>query len=393
MKKFNIVILIIILLTGLIVIGSLLMSGELKNQLGFNDNQEVDLKFKESYSEDDIARLVNQGYQEVASAKDLDEVRNDLGGKYIQTKNIDLSSIENFEPIGNEKDKFTGTYVGGNSKITGLTISKPESDHVGFFGYTSEAKIENVTIDESNIEGNHYTGILVGYTEDSDVKNSHVKGEVKGGSPTGGLVGYTKNSLIVSSDSEVILYGKVFTGGLIGQLQDSQVFYSSSNGEIKGEVNQTGGLVGRSINSAIRKSYSLGNVLGEGDYTGGLVGYQYSSYVSDSYSHTNVKGNDYVGGLVGNKDDSAVYNSYSIGNVYGEGERVGGLIGYSNQGEIGSSYYGIELTGQESSAEGLGLTREQMKKQSNYTGWNFGNEKYDWTMEKGEYPVLVIKDR
>ena len=55
----------------------------------------------------------------VRSAEDLDDVRNGLHAHYVQLADIDLSSIDNWEPIGEEHDGFTGSFNGNGSSAPG----------------------------------------------------------------------------------------------------------------------------------------------------------------------------------------------------------------------------------------------------------------------------------
>ena len=83
-----------------------------------------------------------------------------------------------------------------------------------------------------------------------------------------------------------------------------------------------------------------------GSYVGGLVGYSSDGEISDSYVTGRVSADDYVGGLVGrsgvffynDESHSAVTASYSTAHVSGD-EDVGGLVGLSvNTSEITASY-------------------------------------------------------
>lgn len=64
---------------------------------------------------------------QVATAEDLDNVRNDLTAYYIQVADIDLSEYENWVPIGYytyEYDHvFNGSYDGNGFTISNLTIN------------------------------------------------------------------------------------------------------------------------------------------------------------------------------------------------------------------------------------------------------------------------------
>ena len=58
---------------------------------------------------------------------------------------IDLSSVENWEPIGNDSTKFTGIFDGNGHVIKNMTINRPDTNYVGLFGYTdSGSEIKNI---------------------------------------------------------------------------------------------------------------------------------------------------------------------------------------------------------------------------------------------------------
>ena len=72
-------------------------------------------------------------------------------------KDLDLSGYENWTPIGNSTNKFTGTFNGNNYVISNLTINSNQ-DHKGLFGFISEtSEITNLGLENANI------GIAGGY--------------------------------------------------------------------------------------------------------------------------------------------------------------------------------------------------------------------------------------
>jgi hypothetical protein len=83
-------------------------------------------------------------------------------------------------------------------------------------------------------------------------------------------------------------------------------------------------------------------VNGTGSYVGGLVGYSGNASIISSYSRGMVCANEYVGGLLG-WNGGTIGNSYSSGIVSGK-EYVGGLIG-RNSGGITASYSTSTVTG------------------------------------------------
>ncbi|MDE6407567.1 MAG: hypothetical protein K2K48_04145 [Anaeroplasmataceae bacterium] len=131
----------------------------------------------------------------------------DLNGKYILTADIDLSSIKNWEPIGNlpHGNAFTGMFINPYGyKIKNLTItSSKEIFHgpyggccAGLFGSITGAflygiHLENVQIDVSDFDGVSYSeaGGIAGLTSASYIKDCIVTGDVKAVGRTGGIAG------------------------------------------------------------------------------------------------------------------------------------------------------------------------------------------------------------
>ena len=100
-----------------------------------------------------------------------------------------------------------------------------------------------------------------------------------------------------------------------------------------------------------------------------------------------------VGGLVGLAGtNTTIKNSYSaslviVANSTHTASYLGGLIGrISDEANILSSYWDTEISGQQTSAGGQGLTTGDMRSQSNYQGWEFISI---WNMiEDKTYPWL-----
>ena len=103
----------------------------------------------------------------VSTPEQLDAVRNDLSAHYLQISDIDLSGWGEWEPIGNalaieyasidtpDPHPFTGSYNGGNYKITGLLINDDDGsifdDCIGLFAGAEQATIKNVHIRDARI--------------------------------------------------------------------------------------------------------------------------------------------------------------------------------------------------------------------------------------------------
>jgi hypothetical protein len=165
------------------------------------------------------------------------------------------------------------------------------------------------------------------------------------------------------------LFGRVGAGGQIRNLgvEDINMFGSS----------YVGGLVGRNY-GIITECYVTGSVAGSGssNFVGGIVGGNYGSII-DCFSTGAVSGSNYTGGLIGSNStsDSDVNTCYSTGVVTGGGSYVRGLVGY-NYGDVITSFWDVNTSGQISSAGGEGKTTTEMKTLSTFTSehWDFFGE-------------------
>lgn len=348
---------------------------------------------------------------QVATAEQLDKVRDYLDKHFIQTADIDMedylaaggeaySAGQGWLPIGSfvsggAGSPFTGSYDGNGKTISNLTINRPDKDMVGLFEY-SKGTIDSVSLPAVDIVGKGYVGGIAGFQISGKISNCSVSGSVKGtGSNVGGLVGQSNDvEEIISCHSRASVEGINNVGGLIGHNESSKIDKCYAAGNVKGNGSTSGGLVATNYNGVISNSYATGSVEGTDDEVGGLVGWNtYSNaQIINSYATGQVKGGgERIGGLVGqNKSSAKVDNSYATGKVIG-GTKVGGLIGETIEGATSSnSYWDTQTSGLTVSAGGNGYSTPAMIKESNsvaiYVGWDFADT---WTMEEGvSYPYL-----
>ena len=277
----------------------------------------------------------------ISSAVELAAIRansNTLAGDYALTGNIDLSHIPNWQPIGNEANKFAGSFDGNGYNISGVSSSGYQ--YAALFGYVANADINNVgvlVVDISSTSpssySDSYSGGLVGRADNSQISNSYVV--VKG----------SISSSLASSSSY-----NPYLGGLVGLADNSQI--SNSYAVVEGSISLSpasfntylGGLVGYAYNnSPIRNSYALVEGSISSDYSGGLVGYAEDSPISNSYAvvEGSISALFYSGGLVGYAEDSPISNSYAVvvGSISSSSEAYsGGLVGYAYNSQISNSY-------------------------------------------------------
>lgn len=200
---------------------------------------------------------VPEGYTPIYTAEDLNNIRNDLDGKYILMNDIDLSVYENWVPIGSSDAPFTGEFNGNGYPIRNLKIKvvcTEEYNFFGLFGVTTDSTLKNIIVSNSNIS--------ISENESGDMANSHVaigmiaaktigenyskvlrcsatgKIEVFGFSYAfiGGLVGIgIKDNCILSSSNYIDINvntknesQKIYVGGLLGSASENEEEYTES---------------------------------------------------------------------------------------------------------------------------------------------------------------------
>lgn len=230
---------------------------------------------------------------------------------FIQTANIAMPSGNNIS--NTESRAFKGTYDGGNHKITSLTKD-------GFFGYTKNATVKNLTVERSSSTKAALIYSMAGGTVD----NCHSTGSV---STTGGLIWETA---VVSGTSSILnstnrnncsgVSGEC--GGIVCQVGTSENYLENCHnyGNISGSY-RVGGLVGRSTQNAtahltVMRCSNRGNVTNPGTgneaVVGGLVG-QCSATITYSYNMGDVDGRaNTVAGITASGSASYCYNLGTI---------------------------------------------------------------------------------
>ncbi|WP_171051149.1 GLUG motif-containing protein, partial [Halomonas sp. ATBC28] len=259
-------------------------------------------------------------YTALLNIDQLQAMQNDLAGRYLLGMDIDASATAGwnggagFAPVGNNNNRFTGTFDGLGHTLSDLTINRPGTDYIGLFGYVGAGgTLRHVGLVDGNVTGKDYVGGLVGWNQGSPITHAYATGAVSGNQYVGGLVG----------------------------INNGTITHAYATGAVSG--NQTvGGLVGSS-NGTITHAYATGAVSGDQDYVGGLVGSNQGT-ITHAYATGAVSGNQNVGGLVGSKFSSNINNAY----------------------------WNTETTGQAISAGGgTGLTTAQMFEASNLEGFDF----------------------
>lgn len=269
----------------------------------------------------------------IATAAQLDEVRNFPSACFELSKDIDLSSYLNSNSSGWTPIKyFTGKFDGKKHTIKGLWISLSSIDNVGLFADiqgssdNKRASVSNlfVNISKKGITGGNRVGGICGNLYYGNIENCMVTGDISGYQYVGGIVGYSSGY--------------------------SSISQCASSGNIIATDDQVGGILGYWNSCSIENCYSIANVKAEGSYS-----YAYGiGYGAEKC---------YFAGTI---SGTVVNHVYPIG-VYNT-----------------NSYYDSEKT--KISGKTGALTTKQMKQQASFQGWDFDNI---WTIQEGvDYPKL-----
>lgn len=177
------------------------------------DNALPLLNFKGSGTIDNPYRISS----ELDMLKFREMVNNEYSfdGEYLrQTNDIDLSSEENWTPIGIMPDGplFRGNYDGDGYSISNVTMNHFGED-VGFFGKLA-GTVENVVMTDCNVVGNCVGGIASHGENGPAIYNCIVTGSLHGDTRAGGIADNMMGT-VVNSVSYAVLESPAI-GGISG---------------------------------------------------------------------------------------------------------------------------------------------------------------------------------
>lgn len=278
---------------------------------------------------------------------------------FIQTEDIDLRGYSNWVPIGDQNNRFKGTFNGNGKTISNLKIRTYSEDtyYIGLFGYLDGGRLENIVLEDIDIDvtGGSYVGGLVGGANSGTVTGCSIGGSVKNSVDellifTGGLVGGKRDAgeLTISECSNKAYVSGKDSGGLVGHIGGGTVTITDceNSGTISG-IRNTGGLVGLmeygmvtlkdgrntgKVTSTDPNSYvGSGGIIGQNN-EGGLT-------IDGGYNSGEIKGG-IAGGLSGlnsGNQDVIIKQGYNVGQITGGGGyygKAGGLVASMPKGQV-----------------------------------------------------------
>ena len=209
------------------------------------------------------------------------------------TADIDLED-EEWTPIGTQANAFAGIFDGGGHTVSNLYINQPSRSDVGFFGYTRDGEIKNLTIENADVTGYLDVGAVAGTPYTSKYTNITLAGTVKveGYSYVGGMLGKNAYADLTGLTVDVTAGSYVkaesqnyrsYVGGVVGFMGEGNITVKdvTSNINVSGSTCDVGGIAGIAhygntfINvTCTAQEVVLVNAQDEGDHleVGGIAG-------------------------------------------------------------------------------------------------------------------------
>ena len=269
---------------------------------------------------------------QIATAEQLDAIRNNLSASYILLNDIDLSSYGNWVPIGDSSSSgFTGTLDGNGHSIQNMTITSSGLDYSAFIGSALNATVKNLSLENVDIEVSDthcVAGIIGSAVDNCIIESCSVSGNIR----------------VTTARVELLI------GGIAGNIVRTS---SSSDPQISNSVNRAAITVdGPDFTTLLS--------------CGGIAGYSNATISScDNYGeiHSISDNSIFAGGIVGDCSASVI-SCKNFGTVYGQSNKetytVAGIAGRAsvsycvNSGSVhGHSQSGFSYGGNATGINGL----------------------------------------
>ncbi len=384
MKKLLVLVFAIALCLGVLCVGASAVKYD-QNGFGDDDSYEPATQQNGVYQIGNAGQLywfaeqVNSGTTNINAVLTADITINT--GVLKTDGSLNNGSFAQWTPIGNNSNRYTGTFDGNNKTISGLYYSG-SGNYVGLFGCVgSGGVVKDVSVADSYIgvtttsENALYIGGISGHNE----------GHLEGCTFTGTLTAEQKTTNNVYSYAggisgsnigtieRCINYGKItgggynpIVGGICGGDYNTEVMGTIKNCENNGAVTSitiggdgntcvAGGILGDGL-SKIEGCHNSGSVLGA-NYAGGIVGRSKGETITDCTNSAEVMAYyQYAGGICGNASDtvsisecinsgSIEINDTSAKGFTGLGGICGGVSKPSTQISIVNCYNSGDLIG------------------------------------------------
>ena len=252
---------------------------------------------------------------------------------------ITVDKNTQWTPIGTNDNRFKGIFDGNGKTITGLKCTDTSKNYVGLVGFADDATIQDVTVKDSDFNGNNYIGAVCGFIVDGNITGCTNSGSTVNGWANSGSSGDPGWNI----------------GGIVGRAQDSTTTIQRcvNTGKVTG-INNLGGIVGSTVNATVQDCGNTGEVrpTGRGRYYGGIAGAVYeTSYIHNCYNtDSNTAAPIYADGSCSHSNCYYLANgSDSTGKeiiAKTQAQFASGEVAYLLQGNRAEPVWGQTLTGE-----------------------------------------------
>lgn len=276
---------------------------------------------------------------------------------YHTSGNINNIVLDTINITGNDSvGGFIGRIASSIDRTTNITqitandITVVGSSHYvgGVFGYghiSNTNAITNVTIENSNITGQNYTGGVSGTGSGRYFYSKN--NQVTGASQVGGVFGSTSYSEFLKTEDGIIKGNGSYIGGIAGNASSNCQRSRVLNTQVEGTSttsNGVGGVIG--LNSAGgTTNFQVENtsVKSKGSNVGGVIGQD--TGVENRYANTGyiynviVEGATNVGGVYGSTSCAQMLRINVNAQVKATSHTAGGVVGYINNTNMSAAVY------------------------------------------------------
>lgn len=231
-----------------------------------------------------LARRVNRGYNIYSCFKLVSDIT--YTHKVDNEEGADTEN--NYIPIGNNDQRFSGFFDGDGHTIRGIRISG--GSYRGLFGYVNGGTVKNVTLADARISGGYATGGIAGdmsmYSNAGLIDNCHVTNTVilsSTSSNLGGIAGVSSATISACTSAAQISSNNAQCGGIVGYVTSGGTLQNCIvNGAIINNTYYRAGVItgSKNDNATMTANYYL-NVTFNGTVNATNVGIGVDGYQID----------------------------------------------------------------------------------------------------------------
>ncbi len=310
------------------------------NILPWDTTEEVEEQKVGIYSLEDLV-----AFRDARNAgEDVSRWKNEEGEINIYA-DIDMSSIENWEPIS--KIESTETLDGLGHKLSGLSMSIDNGttfSDAGLIGHTY-GTIKNLHLGEGHIKVNdettvRFVGAISGNGHHFEIINCSSDVDIESEVTTygvGGICGGSYSGYIEGCENRGNIVGKGQNSGIVGQLLAETVIFNCVNyGNIEGDSWATG--IGRDGNTigVIKGCKNYGKITGTFECAGIGLAHIISNCINEGDIIGGYGFGSNTGGIALFADsDDMIIDCINKGSI-SQGMNCGGIVGKINENFVGT---------------------------------------------------------